>query len=457
MAVDGQLVFPPGFLWGCATAAHQVEGGNRNDWWQWEQQPGRIFQDHKHGLACDWWNGRYEEDFDRAASLYNNAQRISVEWSRIEPEAGKIDQWALDRYRQMVLALRERGMTPMITLHHFTNPIWLAERGGWLVADTPARFAAFAETVVKALGDLCRLWCTVNEPMVYATNSYLFGTWTPGKKQLGATRRAAYAMLEGHVRAYHAIKAIQPEGQIGFSAHIIGNKPAPPGTINALATRLVNRFFNHAFLDAFNTGSLRLSGGRAFRVPHAVGAVDWVGMQYYQEFRSGFHWKSPQTLFIRQGKPPDMPVGPRLWGGLNPGAIFERLQWLYKVLKKPIYVSEAGVPDADDTIRPGYMAQTLKGIWHACGFNIPVRGLFWWSLLDNFEWTEGYDPRYSFGLYKTNFETQERTLRRSGELYREVGAHNALSAEMVAEFAPEMTPKIFPGSPGADGVTLKRR
>ena len=174
--------FPKNFKWGSATAAHQVEGDNTNNqWWQWEQQAGRIQNNDKSGPACDWWRNA-EADFDRMADMGLNAHRLSVEWSRIEPSEGRFDNAALDRYRAMLLALRKRGIEPMVTLHHFTNPLWFEQRGGWTQRDASVRlFARYVERVAKALGELCDLWCTINEPNVYALLGWVQGAHPPGR------------------------------------------------------------------------------------------------------------------------------------------------------------------------------------------------------------------------------------------------------------------------------------
>jgi beta-glucosidase len=455
MTINATNLFPPGFLWGCATAAHQVEGSNANNWWRWEHTPGRIFQGGRAGDACGWIAGRYVEDFDRAAEMRNNAQRISIEWSRIEPEPGQWDSWALDFYRTMLKALHARGMQPMVTLHHFTEPLWVADHDGWLWDETPQCFARFAAKAVEALGDLCNLWCTINEPMVYATNGYLFGAWPPGMRSRRATARVALNMLRGHAAAYHAMKAVQPAAQVGLAKHVIGIKPWAPAWLNRPAARLIDRFFNESFLLALKTGTARFPGMRAVATPEVRGTLDWIGLQYYQEFRGGFSLGAPRSLFVAQRKPEDMPVGPHTWGGLNPGAIFDRIRWLWELLGVPIYITESGVPDPDDAIRPAYLAETVQSVWKAVGYNFPVRGFFFWSLVDNFEWTEGYDPRYRFGLYGVDFATQARTARPSAHFYRDICARNGLAAESVAQYAPGVLAKLFPGGPGQTDVKLK--
>jgi beta-glucosidase len=353
--------------------------------------------------------------------------------------------------------MRERGLTPMVTLHHFTNPLWVADRGGWLWDEIPERFARFARTVVEALGELCTLWCTINEPMVYAVNGYIEGGWPPGKRSRSAAARVAANMLRGHVAAYAAIKDVQPGAQVGLAQHVVGIRPARPTPWHRLASRTMHNYFNQAFLEAFRTGVLRLPGSTPAHIPGTQQTLDWIGLQYYQEFQAGFSLRTPQSMFMTQRKPDDMPTGPHTWGGLNPGGLFKLVRWLYELLERPIYITEAGVPDPDDSIRPAYLAETVRAAWQAINFNYPVRGLFVWSLLDNFEWAEGYDPRYRFGLYAVDFETQARTARGSAHLYRAICQANGLSSEAVAQYAPAVLDKLYPGSAGQRTVRLKPR
>src|SRR3972149_1557644 len=174
--------FPRNFIWGTATSSHQVEGNNtNNNWWAWEQEPGRIIQGHKSGPACDWWGGRWREDFARAAETGQNAHRFSIEWSRIQPTPDRWDEEALDRYREMLRGLIERNMTPMVTLHHFTDPLWLEEKGGWESPEVATYFGKFVRKTVEALQEYCTLWCTINEPNVFATFGYASKEFPPGR------------------------------------------------------------------------------------------------------------------------------------------------------------------------------------------------------------------------------------------------------------------------------------
>jgi beta-glucosidase len=455
--VDFELTFPAGFLWGAATSAHQVEGGTpRNNWAAWETQPGRIFQDQTAGLACDWWGGRYVEDFDRAAEMNHNAHRFSIEWSRIEPERGKFDGAAIDHYAAMLGALRERNMEPMVTLHHFTNPQWIEDLGGWTNLETARRFARFVRLAVKEFGHAVRLWCTINEPMVYATQSYLFGHFPPGQKNLRRAMLVAENMLFGHMLAYQSIKDLQPDAQVGFAKHQISLTTRRPALLHTPARNTIRRFFNRAWVDALMTGTLRLPT-RKVELPDARGALDWIGLNYYYRFLAGFNLLAPGRLFLDQARPRDGILGPESVGEIWPEGLFNEIRWLSERTGKPLYITENGAPDADDTLRPLHLIRSLRNVWQALNYNFPIKGYFHWTLVDNFEWAEGYDPRFRFGLYGCDVETQARTKKRSAELYGDICAANGLTAEMVRRYAPDAMDDLFPGVEVQEEVELLRR
>ncbi len=210
-----ELVFPSGFLWGAATAAHQVEGGNANsDWWDWERRPGTPCRDRS-DAAADHYH-RYPEDIGTLAGLGLNTYRYSVEWARIEPEEGVFAQAELDHYRAMTDTVREAGLTPMVTLHHFSLPRWLAARGGWMDPGTPARFARYCDTVVRALGDRVDWYCTINEPGVAAFGGYIGALdFPPGAHDAGSWDRSIAGLIEGHRLGLAAVKAARPSARAG--------------------------------------------------------------------------------------------------------------------------------------------------------------------------------------------------------------------------------------------------
>src|SRR5512133_2284167 len=191
--------FPAGFRWGTATSSHQVEGGNTgNDWWAWERLPGRVLRGDRSGEACGWWDGRAEEDLDRAVPTGQNAHRFSIEWSRVEPVPGRWDQDALDRYRQMARGMRSRGLEPLATLHHFTNPTWLAALGGWTSEACVPFFERYVRKVVSALSDDVDFWCTINEPNVYLFCTFVEPIFPPGSVGLGRAYSAACQLARAH-------------------------------------------------------------------------------------------------------------------------------------------------------------------------------------------------------------------------------------------------------------------
>src|SRR5581483_9300316 len=210
------VTFPRPFVWGTATAAHQVEGGNwNNDWWAWEHDPTSPCQEPS-GDACDAWH-RWPADLDLLAQLGFNAYRFSLEWSRIEPEDGEFSHASLEHYRGMCLGCRERGLEPIVTFHHFTTPRWVAARGGWEDPATADRFGRFCARAARHLGDVLGRACTLNEPNIVATMGYLYGLFPPGVRDFDRRRRVNDVFIAGHRRAVGAIKAAAPAVPTGLT------------------------------------------------------------------------------------------------------------------------------------------------------------------------------------------------------------------------------------------------
>lgn len=434
--------FPKGFLWGCATAAHQVEGNNtNNNWYRWEQESRTK---HKSGLACDWWGGRWKEDFDRAAEGGQNAHRLSVEWSRIQPAPDRWDEDALEHYRLMLRGLHERGMTPLVSLHHFTDPLWLYEMGGWENEAVVALFEKFVRKTVEALKEYCTLWCTINEPNVYALNGYLTGDFPPGKQDNKLAMRVLANMLRAHAAAYRAIHAIQPEARVGYALHYRPQVPANPASpLDRLMTNIRYSGINLAFPSGISTGVMRTPLGN-FRVPEAKGTQDYIGLNYYTVDTVAFDPRRPRELFTRAFYPKDADLSPTGFIANIPEGLFESIRWAQRTYPNlPILITENGVEDADDRLRPRYLAQHIHQMWRAVNFNWPVKGYFHWSLVDNFEWERGWTQR--FGLWGLELETQRRIRRPSVDLYAAICKENGLTSEMVQQYCPEVFEKIFPG------------
>ncbi|HEB65967.1 MAG TPA: glycoside hydrolase family 1 protein [Chloroflexi bacterium] len=432
--------FPRGFLWGTATAAHQVEGNNTNNtWYAWEQAGHTAAPS---GLACDWWGGRWREDLDRAAESGQNAHRFSVEWSRIQPEPERWDEAALDHYRQMLQGMYERGLTPLVTLHHFSDPLWFAEQGGWENEGAIKRFVRFAEKVVEALKEYTTLWCTFNEPNVYATMGYVAGDFPPGRAgDFGAAQRVMLNMVRAHVAAYEAIHRIHPVARVGLVLNYRGFAPARGWMpFDAWIARLQSRLYNDLIPATLRDGVFR-GLGRRVRLPEARGKQDYLGINYYTRDLVAFvPWK-PADLFSRRFYPPEAPLSETGFIAHQPEGMFEALKWGLQ-FNVPLIVTENGVEDSRDTLRPRYLAEHIHQVWRAVNFNWPVKGYFHWTLVDNFEWERGWTQR--FGLWALDTETQARRKRPSADLYAAICRENGISYAMVAQYAPDALPALFP-------------
>lgn len=433
--------FPAGFLWGTATAAHQVEGNNvNNDWWVWEQEAGRIHDGDLSGKACDWWGGRWREDFDRAQDGWQNTHRFSVEWSRIQPEPDRWDEAVLDRYREMLLGLRERNMTAMVTLHHFTNPIWLAEIGGWENEAVVDLFAAYVGRTVEALKSHCQLWITINEPNVYVNGGYLGEGFPPGKNDQKTALKVLLNMVKAHAAAYQIIHDLQPDAQVGVAHNWRGFEPAHNGPLTGYLTKLHHKAFNDAFALTLKTGKFDAVMLKA-DVPQAKDTQDFVGLNYYTRDLIKFDLKKNGSLFSDRHFPKDALLSETGFLANDPHGFQEAIKWADK-FGLPIYITENGCDDSQDDFRRRYLLEHIQAMWHMLTNNIPIKGYFYWTLVDNFEWERGWSQR--FGLWGLDPHTQIRTKRKSADLYAEICRSNAITSEAVEKFAPEVYDLIYP-------------
>ena len=439
---EATFTFPQGFIWGTATSAHQVEGNNdNNNWTTWEQK-GHIIDGSTAGRACDWWGGKWRHDFDRAADGNQNAHRLSIEWSRIQPEPNRWNENALDHYRQMLQGLNERGLIPMVTLHHFTHPIWLEERGGWENEDIVASFDRFVRKAVPALAEYCDLWCTINEPNVFAVSGYLLGTFPPGKKDLRAVYQVLVNMLKAHGAAYHAIHEIQPHASVGMAHHYRGFSPARQRSpFDRWAANVIFQSFNHAIPQTLQTGVFHFFG-RKTQIPAVKDCQDFFGLNYYTREFVAFNIFTPGELFTRRFYDPGAELSPTGFIANEPEEFFQALKWANR-FQLPIFVTENGIEDNIDTLRPKYIIQHIHQMWRGVNYTWPIKGYFHWSLVDNFEWERGWTQR--FGLWELDCDTQERRKRKSADLYKAICKENAISSPTVREFAPDLAADMFPG------------
>lgn len=430
----GSKKFPDGFLWGTATAAHQVEGKNYgNDWWAWEQIEGHIRNGDTSERACDQYQS-YATDFDLLRSLGQNVHRLSLEWSRIEPQPGQYSVEALRHYRDVLQTLRDRGMEPFVTIHHFTNPIWLAQAGGWEQPETAQRFASFAERMVDEYRDLVRYWLTINEPTVVAYQGYIKGEWPPGKQyDLHRVARVMRTLIRGHWQAYERIKTKHPEMQIGLAHHVRVFDPARPWMpLDRMVAAAFDRVFNQTTLRSLRFGRavFPLTWAGIIRGPRQ--SQDFLGLNYYTRDRVRFNRRYQAELFGERVVPTGPDVSDLGWE-IYPEGLYRTLRSLRRY-RLPIFITENGIADRADRLRPAYLLSHLTAAQRAITEGIPVRGYFHWSSLDNFEWAEGYAAK--FGLIACDPRTQKRELRPSARLYADICRANALPASVELRPAP---------------------
>lgn len=419
--------FPAGFLWGTASSAHQVEGNNTNNqWWVDESVPGAIWHGDRSGLACDWW-ANAESDFDRMQAMGLNAHRLSVEWSRIEPRPGEFDSAAVDRYRALLDGLRRRGIEPMVCLHHFSNPLWLQKEGSWERPEVIERFQSFVRYTVAALSDLNTMWLTINEPQVYVNHCYQEGIFPPHKKNAVLALRVYRHMALAHGVAYQVIHTLQPHAQVGNASALRAFRPLRPDhSGDQLGAGVFRYMGDDIWLRALTTGRLLPPLGYGeFHAP-LRDSFDFVGVNYYTRTLIRFT-PNPVALFGKRANPPDAEFsdsgrdGP--YSFYAPDGLYELCVQL-GTLGKPLYITENGLPDADDDQRPRWLLGHLAAAHRALQAGADLRGYYHWAFTDNFEWAEGWGLR--FGLIELDPVTQVRTPRPSAALYSTIARENAL-------------------------------
>jgi beta-glucosidase len=303
------------------------------------------------------------------------------------------------------------------------------------------RFSRFVEKTVEALREYTSLWCTINEPNVYTVSGYLLGLFPPGKQSLGAAFHVAGNMVKAHAAAYQVIHRLQPAARVGIAVNYRAFTPARSWSpLDRLAGGLQAAGFNHAFPNALQDGALRLAFLRQ-PIPQAKGTQDYIGVNYYTRDYVSFSLVHPTQLFGRRFYDPKAPLSDTGFMAHEPQGFFEALAWANR-FRLPILVTENGVEDADDHLRPRYLAEHVHQMWRAVNFNYPIKGYFHWTLVDNFEWERGWTQR--FGLWELDPETQGRRKRPSADLYAAICSENGLSTEMVAQYAPESLAVLFP-------------
>jgi beta-glucosidase len=382
------LRVPDPFVWGTATAAHQIEGGNvNNDWWAFEHDPSSPCVEVS-GDACDSFH-RYAEDIALVAGMGLDAYRFSLEWSRIEPEEGEFSTAALDHYRRVAATCREHDILPVVTFHHFTHPRWLAAAGTWEALHAPDRFARFCERVTAHLGDLIGMACTLNEPNVVATMGWRHGLFPPQVRDRARRDAVNQALVTAHRKGTEAIRSGPGDAPVGLTVSMTDYQLQPGG--EEWLERL-RRPSEDVFLEA-------------------TGGDDFVGVQTYTRMRIG-----PDGALAGEEGVPVTQMGYEFW----PEALERTVRRAAGQTGLPVVVTENGIGTDDDAARVEYVGRALAGVQRCLDDGIDVRGYFYWSLLDNFEWVLGYGP--TFGLVGVDRETFVRRPKPSAAWLGQVAA-----------------------------------
>jgi beta-glucosidase len=396
--------FPRNFLWGAATSAHQVEGQNiHNDWWLAEQNHAIKVAS---GDACRHYE-LYAQDFAIARELNHNCHRFSIEWSRIEPEEGKFDISEIEHYRKVIFELKSQGLEPIVTLHHFTNPIWFSQKGGWTDSALQKYFLRFIDKIVREFADQVKFWITINEPLIYSSHSFLFGVWPPKKRSLFKTAQVTFNMAGAHIEAYRIIHKIYQEmslekPMVSIAANLQAFEICTPTLKNKLALYLRNKLYNFYFIEKI----LRKK------------TLDYIGVNYYsRNLIDARSWKIRALLMDTCGHNHcPLPKNSLGWD-IYPQGLYKLLIALKKY-NLPVLITENGICTENDDLRWEYIRGHLEELHKAMDQGVKVIGYIYWALLDNFEWDKGFGPR--FGLVHINYPDQKRTIKPSARKFAQV-------------------------------------
>ena len=407
---------------GVATAATQIEGGDADTIWHRWAATGAAKDGSGPDVAADHWR-RVDADADLMASLGIRHYRLGLEWARVEPEQGRFDAAALRHYRRELSALRDRGIAPLVTLHHFNDPGWFSEEGGFLADGAHEAFVRYAEHVVEQLGDLVEEWITVNEPNVFAYNGYSLGIWPPGRRSTRDMLRVATGLARAHIEGYRRIHALQPRARVGVAQHLRVFDPLHRGNpLDRAAARSTEYLFQGALTRAMCRGRFLAP----FVQPKGIRPgtyYDFLGINYYSRgVVSGPNERTASRVAVND-----------LGWEIYPAGLVEVARRYSELYPGPIYITENGTADAADSFRSRFLYDHLKAVADS---GLPIERYYHWTFTDNWEWAEGHTAR--FGLVDLDVATQRRTVRESGRFYADVIAHRGVTPDAHARWvAPQ--------------------
>ena len=415
--------WPHPFLWGASTSSHQIEGNNRaNDWWAWEQA-GKLKEPS--GLACDHYH-RFREDFDILSRLGHKAYRFSIEWSRLEPEENQWSEDGFDFYEKIFEELERRGIEPVVTLHHFTNPEWFTRKDGWLQADAFFYFTRYVNRVIERFGRHVRFWITINEPLVYLYHGFYAGLWPPGLQSFASSMRVFRHLVTAHTKAYSAIhhyykNQLHKEVWVSLAMHLSHFTPCRAHSLlDRWVVWLRHWFANDVFLRAVTSGFLFFPGIFC-EFLHIKNCLDFIGVNYYTRdfvrFSSLGGIDFIGSVCDKEHHKEQVQEKNMMGWEVYADGLYEVLRDLRKY-HLPVLITENGLATLEDSQRARFIKDHLNAVRRAREEHVPVAGYFYWSLLDNFEWAHGFEPR--FGIVHVDYQTQERIIRESAQVLSEM-------------------------------------
>jgi len=427
------FALPEDFLLGTATASLQIEGGDRNNsWYRWVQT-GHVKDGSSCIVADDHWN-RAIEDIEIMKQLHQRTYRMSLEWSRIEPVRGQFNKEAIEHYRQELQQLISAGIRPLVTLHHFSNPLWLEDAGAWTNPDVIGLFEQYTAYVVENLGDLVSDWCTINEPNVYLALGYILGGWPPSDISITKYFRGARNMILAHIKTYRKIHEIRDSNgyndtTVGVANHLMLFDPKHGTGRERWASGIYKKLFQELFVTGMCEGRLLppLGGG----YPLGEGRFfDFFGINYYTRDIvdcSGGVTSPLGKLQVREGSQTN-----DLGWEIYPEGLYRVSKKYWDRYHTPIFVTENGTADERDSFRTRYIYDHLLQVSRLIEDGIDVQRYYHWSLMDNFEWLEGLSAR--FGIVSVDYATLERTVRTSGWFYADIAKHSGVTAKMIQQY-----------------------
>lgn len=413
----------PGMLLGAASSAAQTEGGDRNNnWYDWYRR-GYIKDNADPSAAAEHF-ARWREDLDLMSGMGLQCCRFGVEWSRIEPQEGVFDEAVIARYREEIQAMAERGIRPLLTLHHFSNPLWLEAKGAFNVSDNITYFLRYVRKVVEGVGDLVGEYITVNEPNVYAFNGYFDGSWPPGRRNLMDMARVMTNLAAAHIEAYGLIRKTRlqmgyRDTRVGFASHLRAFAPKDP-------QNPVHRFWASRTEQIFQ-GSLTRAMCMG-RVAFPIGRHPSIVPGRYCDFHAVSYDTRSTISGPLNGTAEGGPKSDLGWE-IYPQGIVEVCRKVYDLLPRPIYITENSVCDNGDRFRPRFIAEHLQAL---CLSGLPVERYCYGRFCDSWEWVEGCSAR--FGLVHVDYPSQRRSVKASGEFYRRVIQEGGVSRELYAQY-----------------------